>query len=642
MATDQKKVIKKRIRPTSIYRNEKEYLDDYFEYLDFQCEMKECIKNEEEKTKINRLQGKVQGKWQLIQKKYRNTKKKNKKFAWEELAEIYQLSYWEQKIVLFLLYRYFNHEQGTTGRVILENVTNTRLEMMQARNLLMEKGKLRMNHILYTEEDMEEHNLLDSYFQMSDKMISRLLGEKQALTTSSTVEQPKTYESYLQLYFSFIQLSQEKAILQSILQEEDELKNSWDSILQKANSEEFQKIQTKIQDIEDQLAQYPDKDSYPLEQIVKEYQLSQDEKLILLILLKNSVVSIDPFAGCEGKKILSLLCDEQMDMLKKRSLLYKENKLLKNQLIETDDSNFYNVNILEYDYYLPENMIRRILGDAPSSLEKNKENLFTTIKPRFTFDDVILSPTKKQQIQITLSQQQNQELILKTWGFGEKIPYGNALTMLFTGKPGTGKTMMAEAIAHTLQKNLLIANYAQIQNKYVGETEKQIVNIFQKAKEQDDVLLWDEADSMFYSRDSATQSWESREINIILQQIEQFTGTVILTTNRTIALDKALERRIVLKINFEMPTAEEREKIWRSLIPIQAPFASDVDLQTLATQYEITGGLIKNALLHAARYTAYHKHPAITMQALLQGIQIQTENTWTTTHKIGFESAKLR
>ncbi|HON45760.1 MAG TPA: hypothetical protein PLR86_10495, partial [Planctomycetota bacterium] len=118
MATDQKKVIKKRIRPTSIYRNEKEYLDDYFEYLDFQCEMKECIKNEEEKTKINRLQGKVQGKWQLIQKKYRNTKKKNKKFAWEELAEIYQLSYWEQKIVLFLLYRYFNHEQGTTGRVI--------------------------------------------------------------------------------------------------------------------------------------------------------------------------------------------------------------------------------------------------------------------------------------------------------------------------------------------------------------------------------------------------------------------------------------------------------------------------------------------------------------------------------------------
>ena len=208
--------------------------------------MKECIKNEEEKTKINRLQGKVQGKWQLIQKKYRNTKKKNKKFAWEELAEIYQLSYWEQKIVLFLLYRYFNHEQGTTGRVILENVTNTRLEMMQARNLLMEKGKLRMNHILYTEEDMEEHNLLDSYFQMSDKMISRLLGEKQALTTSSTVEQPKTYESYLQLYFHLSNFSQEKAILQSILQEEDELKNSWDSIFQKANSEEFQKFKLKF------------------------------------------------------------------------------------------------------------------------------------------------------------------------------------------------------------------------------------------------------------------------------------------------------------------------------------------------------------------------------------------------------------
>ena len=79
----------------------------------------------------------------------------------------------------------------------------------------------------------------------------------------------------------------------------------------------------------------------------------------------------------------------------------------------------------------------------------------------------------------------------------KKIPYGNSLTMLFSGPPGTGKTMMAEAIAHHLGKKLLIANYSQIQNLYVGETEKRIVATFKKAQEEKGVLLWDEADAMF-------------------------------------------------------------------------------------------------------------------------------------------------
>ena len=135
--------------------------------------------------------------------------------------------------------------------------------------------------------------------------------------------------------------------------------------------------------------------------------------------------------------------------------------------------------------------------------------------------------------------------VAKTTYFGaiKIMPYGTGVTMIFAGPPGTGKTATSEALAYELGKPLLVADYSQIQNCFVGQTEKNIVQIFQEAHLQNAVLLWDEADAMFTSRDFAYRGFEIRDTNVILQEVEKFDGVCILTSNRITSLDEALERR---------------------------------------------------------------------------------------------------
>lgn len=619
----------------NFYHNDQEYLEDYFKVLDLKEEEKTLQLDEEEPRKIASIKRKREKKLKDIQKKLEVSHEQGVTFAWEELSKKYQLSNTEQNIVLFLLYRYFNDEQGTTGRTILENVTETRLDMMRSRNLLLEKGKLRIHNIVQAEEDLEERNLLDSFFQMSENMISHLLGD---YTTVSDVQSDSTetdYHSYLQIYFSLVRFLEERLAAITIAQVKRSSTSPWTALLKKDTSSELTHIEHSIQQLQVALKKFePFYDTYPLEQIVKKYNLSYDEKLILVILMRDSIDNTESTSGISGKKIISMLSESEREKIQKRVLLYQEKPLYSNHLVELKKYSIEH-NILDYDYYIPEKELRVLLGTIPNTLEEDT-NLFTVISPRFTFDDVILGAKQKQAIEIALSQQQNHDLIFDVWGFGEKIPYGNCLSMFFSGKPGTGKTMMAEAIAHKLNKPLLVANYAQIQNMYVGETEKHITNIFRLAKERNGVLLWDEADAMFYTRDMTSHSWEARDINLILQELERFSGVVILTTNRIIALDHALERRLTLKVNFEMPDAEQREKIWKNLIPKNAPLSPDINFHNIAVKYEISGGLIKNAILQAAQYATWKQSSMITEEDIIYGIKTQLENSWTNANKIGF------
>ena len=180
------------------------------------------------------------------------------------------------------------------------------------------------------------------------------------------------------------------------------------------------------------------------------------------------------------------------------------------------------------------------------------------------------------------------------------LPYGSGVTLLFYGPPGTGKTATAEAIAHELGMPLLVADYAKIQNCWVGQTEKNISSTFRKARKHRAVLFWDEADAMFFDRDSASRAWEVRDVNVLLQEIERFEGVCILATNRKATLDKALERRITAKIEFPRPDRLLRESIWKRLLPSGMPLAKDVDITELARK-DLSGGEIKNVILNAAR-----------------------------------------
>ncbi len=182
-------------------------------------------------------------------------------------------------------------------------------------------------------------------------------------------------------------------------------------------------------------------------------------------------------------------------------------------------------------------------------------------KPLLRMEQLELSPEVRQALELAVNQYACRD-VLDSWQLGKTITYGRAVTMLFYGPPGVGKTAAAEAVASTLKKRILVADYSQIQNCWVGQTEKNIAKLFAKAREDDCVLFWDEADAMFFDRETASHNWEVRDVNVLLQELEKFDGVCILSTNRNVELDKALARRISLKIAFKPPTRAQALSIW--------------------------------------------------------------------------------
>jgi hypothetical protein len=253
---------------------------------------------------------------------------------------------------------------------------------------------------------------------------------------------------------------------------------------------------------------------------------------------------------------------------------------------------------------------------------------FHARKPALRLDQMVLSSKVQQAIEMALVHARYGNRLLDDWGLGELIPYGRSPVMLFSGPPGTGKTATAEGIAQELGKPILVADYSRIQNCFVGQTEKNIVRAFHEARKQEAVLFWDEADAMFYDRDSARYNWEVRDVNVLLQQLEHFDGVCILATNRKITLDKAVERRISLKIEFARPVREERRHIWQKFLPNKLPLAEDVSLDSLS-EADLAGGEIKNVVLNAARMALLRSSEGpVSMQDFSTAIAMETNTRW--------------
>ena len=249
------------------------------------------------------------------------------------------------------------------------------------------------------------------------------------------------------------------------------------------------------------------------------------------------------------------------------------------------------------------NPILRVLTGAV-----DPRRIVESVVPRRSFDDVILPPSTRRSLEQALTHVTRHDLIFNRWGLGERHPTSLALAFNFAGAPGTGKTICAEAIAHTLGRRLLIVRYAELESMWMGETPKNIVATFRLARKENAVLLFDEADAIAARRSAAPDHGFLREtntvINVLLQELERFNGVVIFATNLAASFDPAFERRIRTHVLFEMPGVDEREQIWRVQLHSRTPLASDVDFRALAEQFEASGGDIRNAVLKAAMSAA--------------------------------------
>ncbi|MCX5743129.1 MAG: ATP-binding protein [Proteobacteria bacterium] len=221
--------------------------------------------------------------------------------------------------------------------------------------------------------------------------------------------------------------------------------------------------------------------------------------------------------------------------------------------------------------------------------------------------DLVLPEDQLELVRELVARVRHRQTVLRDWGFAAKVGKGTGHSALFSGPPGTGKTMVAGLIARELGLDLYQVDLSKVVSKYIGETEKQLGALFDAAEHGQAILLFDEADALFGKRTevkSSTDRYANLETNYLLQRLEAFEGICLLTTNHEAAIDPAFLRRLSLHVRVPMPDEEHREALWRAMIPPAAATAGDLDFTELANELAMSGGYIKNAAVRAAYLAA--------------------------------------
>jgi SpoVK/Ycf46/Vps4 family AAA+-type ATPase len=253
----------------------------------------------------------------------------------------------------------------------------------------------------------------------------------------------------------------------------------------------------------------------------------------------------------------------------------------------------------------------------------NLTALARKITPKHTWDNIILPTNQLTQLREVCNQVKYHHIVCNQWGFDQTLSLGKGINVLFSGSPGTGKTMAAEVIANELQLDIYKIDLSQIVSKYIGETEKNLDRVFTAAENANAILLFDEADALFGKRSEvkdAHDRYANLEVAYLLQKMEEYEGITILTTNLRQNLDEAFTRRIRFIIEFPLPEADHRLQIWQRIFPKQTPLEEDVDLNLIAQKFQLAGGSIRNIAVAAAFLAAEEGH-SVGLKHLLQAIK---------------------
>jgi AAA+ superfamily predicted ATPase len=251
-------------------------------------------------------------------------------------------------------------------------------------------------------------------------------------------------------------------------------------------------------------------------------------------------------------------------------------------------------------------------GDDPASLSlrwsiQSSADLIQPLQCPYTWDDLVVSPNLDRLLKDFEAQVQLRWEVYEGWGFSRLTHLGQGISALFGGPSGTGKTMAAQVIARSLGMALYRVDLAGVVNKYIGETEKRLREVFDSCERSGALLFFDEADALFGNRMQVKDSHDrfaNIEIDYLLQRIEQFDGIAILATNRKNDLDSAFLRRLRFVIDFLNPDLQERQILWEKSLPLYAPsgerVVDEIDYNFLAEEMELNGAQIKSIALGAA------------------------------------------
>ena len=262
--------------------------------------------------------------------------------------------------------------------------------------------------------------------------------------------------------------------------------------------------------------------------------------------------------------------------------------------------------------------------ETPTASADFPAHLLTTVH---TLADVVLPAAARTRIDDLAARITHRDTVVDDWGFGAHHDNASGLIALFHGPPGTGKTMTAAALAASAGLPAYVVDLSALVSKYIGETEKALAKVFDRAARERCVLVFDEADAVFGARTEvgdAHDRYANQEVSYLLSRVEQHPGVVILTSNLLANIDHAFQRRIHVLVEFPEPGPAEREKLWAAVAPASLPMDPDIDLTGFARRYPLTGAQIRDATLDAA-YLAAANGRVVTTEHLLDGIRRQFE-----------------
>ncbi len=249
----------------------------------------------------------------------------------------------------------------------------------------------------------------------------------------------------------------------------------------------------------------------------------------------------------------------------------------------------------------------------------------TLIKKKHAWDELVMKKEQKEIIRRACDQIKYKHIVYDKWGMNKRILYGRGLSMLFTGPPGTGKTMAAQVVANELGLEIYKVDLSKVISKYIGESEKNLGEVFDSAKRSNVILLFDETDALFGKRTEVKDSHDKNanvETSYLLQKMEEYDGITIMTTNFIENIDKAFFRRISYVIHFNFPDAELRKKIWEKMFPKETPLDKDIDFDFLAKNFEIAGGSIKNVVV-TSTFMAASESSKVSMKHIIKALEYE-------------------
>lgn len=331
-----------------------------------------------------------------------------------------------------------------------------------------------------------------------------------------------------------------------------------------------------------------------------EWNLDPFERKVVMLLLMQYIAPdfIALYGNCNFEKgrgdgmeigtLLSLLCNDLREQLDHRRYFSVVSPLISNDLIAMIGSVDDSTNILDEKVFLPERLVRYILGD--NNLYNSCFRYIKREKGTVNLDQVILSDSVKDEVVSCVANYLEGRCDGTLDELDSFYGYGTGLTMMFYGPSGTGKTMLARALATRFERTIF-SLAAEDMREMPGSYEDILGTLFREAALQGAIVFLDECDDLFENNGRASRA--------LMLEMEKARCLIIMATNKPITLDPAVERRISLKVPFGIPDAVIRRGIWQALIPDSVQLADDVDLDDLAQRYQFSGGLIRNTIFLA-------------------------------------------